>query len=249
MEYKVFLTSSVFYLFVEIIKAIFESGTFVILGGVIIVYLLFKKHYEKSSYYLVTKIPYVTFYSDKGKYGEYLIYKYLKSYEKQGAKFLFNAYIPTNKNTTTEIDVIMICSKGIFVFESKNYSGWIYGNENSVYWYQTLPMGRSGIRKQEFYNPIMQNQTHIKHLKVLVGEYVPYYSFVVFSERCELKSINYSDKSVYVLYRDEIEAEISEIFSTTPINYLNENNINKIYQKLYPFTQVDNEIKAKHIRG
>ena len=71
-----------------------------------------------------------------------MIYKYLKDFENQGAKFLFNIYIPKKGNETTEIDVLMISSKGLFVFESKNYSGWIFGGDNQKYWYQTLPSNR-----------------------------------------------------------------------------------------------------------
>lgn len=57
--------------------------------------------------------------TDVGSYGEYCIFKLLKSYESQGAKFLFNVYLPKGENETTEIDVLMICSQGIYVFESK----------------------------------------------------------------------------------------------------------------------------------
>ena len=32
---------------------------------------------------------------------------------------------------TSEVDLIFITQKGIFVFESKNYSGWIFGDEKS----------------------------------------------------------------------------------------------------------------------
>jgi hypothetical protein len=83
---------------------------------------------------------------EKGKSGEYLVYKVLQNYEKDGAKFLFNCYLPKNNNNdTTEIDVIMIHNSGIYVFESKNYSGWIFGSEHQQKWTQTLP-GRT-VRK------------------------------------------------------------------------------------------------------
>ena len=97
------------------------------------------RKYRKSAYYQITKNSYLSVLLDKGKYGEYLTYKYLKHLEADGAKFLFNTYIPKGNEGTTEIDVLMICKKGIFVFESKNYSGWIFGSEQQLYWYQTLP--------------------------------------------------------------------------------------------------------------
>ena len=94
---------------------------------------------------------------NKGRYGEYLIYKYLKGHEINGAMFLFNVYVPKENGETSEIDVIMIHHKGIFVFESKNYSGWIFGSETQRMWTQTLPKGRKRSHKESFYNPIIQN--------------------------------------------------------------------------------------------
>ena len=44
----------------------------------------------------------------------------------------------------------MIHEKGIFVFESKNYSGWIFGSADQLNWTQSLQNGE----KHHFYNPI-----------------------------------------------------------------------------------------------
>ena len=72
---------------------------------------------------------------DKGRLGEYETYRLLKSFEKKGARFLFNVYLPKGNNETTEIDVLMIGQNGIIVFESKNYSGWIFGDERYRSWF------------------------------------------------------------------------------------------------------------------
>lgn len=100
-------------------------------------------------------------------------YRNLRRYEKEGTRFLFNLYIPKGENGTTEIDMLMLSAKGLFVFESKNYSGWIFGSERQPEWYQTLPHGRGRSRKEAFYNPIMQNHTHIRHLQELLGADLP----------------------------------------------------------------------------
>ena len=93
-------------------------------------FLVFHQKYLRSPYFQCTKLPYREMREDSGRYGEYLVYKYLSEFERFGAKFLFNAYIPKQNGETSEIDVLMLCTKGIFVIESKNYSGWIFGNEN-----------------------------------------------------------------------------------------------------------------------
>ena len=56
------------------------------------VYYYNKKQYEKTSYYEITQVPYWIMLHDLGKNGEYKIYKTLKKYELNGAKFLFNLY-------------------------------------------------------------------------------------------------------------------------------------------------------------
>ena len=175
-----------------------------VLAIAIAVAIIAYRNYTQSSYYLVTKTSFIELYFDKGKLGEYMTYRYLRSAEKNGAQFLFNIYIPKGENETTEIDVLMIHAKGLFVFESKNYSGWIFGNEHQKNWYQTLPQGRGRSHKESFYNPIMQNKTHIKHLKALVGENIPTHSIITFSERCTLKRVEVKSDDIYVINRESI---------------------------------------------
>ena len=216
-----------------------------------ILFLVFKKKtkYKKSSYYQVTKRPYSSVRNDKGLYGEYLIYEYLEHFTEIGAKFLFNVYIPKDNGKTTEIDLLMICSKGIFVFESKNFSGWIFGDEDQKDWCQVLPTGRGRSKKFYFYNPIMQNHIHIKYIKNFLVDQIPMYSVIVFSDRCTLKNISIISKDVIVAKRHNINSVISEICNRTERSFLSEIDIDAIYKKLYPFTQVDAEKKEQHIKN
>lgn len=141
---------------------------------------------------------------DAGRNGEYQIYKRLCHYESTGGKFLFNCYLPKGKGETTEIDVLLIKLDGIFVFESKNYSGWIFGDEKSKNWTQTLPQGKGRSHKEHFFNPIIQNKVHIKWLRNIVGEELPLYSIIAFSERCTLKKVNVTSQDVQVINRNVI---------------------------------------------
>ena len=56
----------------------------------------------------------------------------------RGRKYiLHNIYVPLkNGKSTAEIDIILIHKKGLFVVENKNYSGWIYGEEQELKWIQ-----------------------------------------------------------------------------------------------------------------
>lgn len=220
-----------------------------LLGIVIVWATIAYRNYIKSSYYLVTKTSPVQLYFDKGKLGEYLTYKYLRSAEKNGAKFLFNIYIPKSEEETTEIDVLMIHAKGLFVFESKNYSGWIFGNENQKNWYQTLPQGKGKSRKESFYNPIMQNRTHIKHLTALLEEDIPTHSIITFSERCTLKKIDIKNENIRVINRDKVYDTVAAICAKTEDAVLSSEQITEIYSKLFPYTQVSDVTKRQHIQN
>lgn len=148
------------------------------------------EEYENSAYFQITHLPYHRMINDVGSYGEYLIYKALQHRETFGAKFLFNTYVPKKNGKTSEIDVIMIDQTGVFVFESKNYKGWIFGDENSKKWCQCLKAGRYESQKEYFYNPILQNENHIKTLKEYLGaaqKQIPMHNVVVFSNECDLR--------------------------------------------------------------
>lgn len=90
---------------------------------------------------------------------------------------LNNITIPF-QNGTTQIDHILVSTKGIFVIETKNYSGWIFGDEQSKQWMQILYKV-----KNRFQNPIHQNFLHVKVIEQLL-DFLPkeqIHSLVVFT--------------------------------------------------------------------
>ena len=71
---------------------------------------------------------------------------------KQVYRALKNVTIATS-NGTTQIDHVIVSKYGVFVIETKNFQGWIFGAENQAQWTQSLPGGR----KFRFQNPLHQN--------------------------------------------------------------------------------------------
>lgn len=70
--------------------------------------------------------------------------------------------LPTVDGATTQVDHAVVSRYGIFVIETKDYSGWIFGGENQRTWTQSFSGGRwSGTRKFHFQNPIRQNWRHV----------------------------------------------------------------------------------------
>lgn len=93
----------------------------------------------------------------------------------------------------------------------------------------------------------MQNRSHIKHLKALVGEDVPMNSIVVFSRRCTLKSVEVKSSDVKVAKRDDIYSIVSDMCNKITGELLTPNEIEEIYNKLYIYSQADEQTKTKHI--
>ena len=90
----------------------------------------------------------------KGNIGERQVNRILSRIE--GYRLLHNIMLETESGTT-QIDHVLIGRKGIFVIETKNYDGWIFGDEKSKYWTQTIYK-----KKSKFFNPIRQNYGHVK---------------------------------------------------------------------------------------
>lgn len=179
----------------------------------------------------------------KGTFGEYLAKYMLDSAKFKGYyQILNNVYIP-NKNGTSEIDIILLHEKGIFVIESKNYSGWIFGNEQQYKWTQCFKNGR----KEYFYNPIQQNKNHIialsNYLK-LNSKFIK--SIIVFSERCELKRVPLNTSEYTIIQRNNLINAINYDLNHRN-NIFNTDQIKMIYTKLIPLTNVSQEIKKQHI--
>jgi hypothetical protein len=160
-------------------------------------------------------------------------------------KLLTNVYIPKNDGTTTEIDLLMINRAGFYVFESKNFSGFIFGDEKSQNWTQSL----KGGKKIPLMNPVNQNNGHIKALRKLLGETSNiYYSYVVFSQRCKLKKITVTTPNIFVVKRDMLLFDLRKDLSKRT-DVLTDDQISAFYEILQKHSLADAKTKEQHIQN
>ena len=95
--------------------------------------------------------------------------------DKKKYQLLKNITLST-EDGTTQIDHIIVSQYGVFVIETKNYKGWIFGSEHSKTWTQSI-YGK----KHSFQNPLHQNYKHVKTLqKLLKLDESQIFSVVVF---------------------------------------------------------------------
>ena len=51
---------------------------------------------------------------------------------------VFNDVYIRSGGRSVQIDHVVISRYGVFVIETKNYKGWVYGSENAEYWTQNI---------------------------------------------------------------------------------------------------------------
>lgn len=159
---------------------------------------------------------------------------------KPNQEYKINNFTFQHEDKTVQIDHIFINKNGIFLIETKNYRGRIYGDENAQNWTQVLNYGKS---KFKLYNPIKQNKSHIFYLKQLLKEFnVPLHSIIVF----------YNNTTKYIKSTTPVVSTLSlpqAIRQTQIETKLSSEQINAIYQFLSLYKS-NNKIKAKtHIKN
>jgi len=99
----------------------------------------------------------------KGIFGE-LVVRVSTKFMLRGEDYyvMHDVTLPT-ENGTTQIDHIVISIYGVFVIETKNMKGWIFGSANQSTWTQQIYK-----HKTKFQNPLRQNYKHIKTLESLL---------------------------------------------------------------------------------
>ncbi len=115
---------------------------------------------------------------------------------------------PTSNADLLQVDCIAMNEQGIFVFESKDYSGWIYGNGKQIYWTEVLDYGKE---KHRFYNPIKQNQTHITAITGVFPDTTPIYSVIVFGNNCTLKTLDDIPPAVTICKQENLRTILQKL--------------------------------------
>lgn len=217
----------------QFLPVIIAIGTLLILL-IICVWLVFNHG--------IDKIIHPQEWKSSGSSGEQILYNTLVHKLKiPQNQVLRNVYIPTRNNQTTEIDVLVISKKGIFVFECKNYAGNIYGDAQCKRWVQYI-----GCKKSYFYNPLWQNRNHVKFLRLYLLKYdinMPIIPLLSTTSRGKWKIKNLQ-KNDFVL---GINSHYKDIYNSSPDSHLSNNDLEKIASLLRPLSRPNIAIRKKHI--
>ncbi len=121
-------------------------------------------------------------------------------------------YLKKSNGKYCQVDVVVATSVGIIVFEIKRYSGWIFGSGYQRQWTQVLAFG---LEKHRFYNPVIQNKTHIENLRRQLNQgNVPFFSVIVFYGDCRFKDISSIPDGIFLIKSDRIIEAVKTIKET-----------------------------------
>lgn len=155
----------------------------------------------------------------KGKLGESIVnFSIMRNLDKDKYHLLKNITL-SSFNSTTQIDHILVSIYGIFVIETKNIKGWIFGSETQKKWIQQIYRHRN-----TFQNPLHQNYKHIKTLANLLRlDETKFHSVVIFTGESSFKTqmpVNVLDRG----YTKYIKSKQNVLFSNSEVKEI----INKI---------------------
>ena len=173
----------------------------------------------------------------KGAIGESNVARTLRRLPKDEYKVFNNLLLHTSRGSS-QIDHVVVSVYGIFVIETKRYSGWIHGNEKSRNWTQTIYKTRTKFR-----NPIKQNWSHIYALKEVLSDYgcINYYNIVVFTGDGKLKNVT---SSTPVIYRRQLNRTIIVHSESESLDI---EEVNAIITKLGDVAVQKKKAKKEHV--
>ena len=156
-----------------------------------------------------------------GKEGELQAKKILNHYLNENDLLLNNVNISIH-GRNTELDYVVINNNGIFIFEVKNFSGKLVGNEDDQYWNKYKISSGNKEYIKEIRNPIKQLKREIYLLK----EYLKYYGVDLWIEGYVLfVNMNSPVESEYTV---NDKSEIDDILHLRRNQVLTINQIEKI---------------------
>ncbi|WP_163880854.1 nuclease-related domain-containing protein [Paenibacillus favisporus] len=167
-----------------------------------------------------------------------------------GCKYLSDLLVANPKSRTgySQIDHVVITPQGLFVIETKNYTGEIKGARGAKSW--------TVSNRFKMYNPFMQNYGHIQVIKSYLpgfqgSRYISLFSFTMrcrFSVDLELRKIQSDELIVYDVELSEYIQRKNESNQAERVEAtLTDSDIQEIYQALSGANITDPKIRAEHV--
>jgi len=177
----------------------------------------------------------------KGIVGEFIVNFSAKLLlDKEKYHLIKNVTLPT-EDGSTQIDHVIVSEFGVFVVETKNMKGWIFGSPNQKTWVQKIYKHSS-----KFQNPLHQNYKHVKTLELLLGlDEKQVYSVIVFVGDSTFKTEMPENVTYGGGYAKYIKSKKTPVITVSQVIKI----VNKIEQgRLTPSSKTNRE-HIKHVKN
>lgn len=156
-------------------------------------------------------------------------------------------YLDKGNGWFSQIDVVLVTSSRVYVFEVKDYSGWLFGNGYQRYWTQVLNYGKE---KHRFYNPVFQNKAHVEAIKYRIPQLanVPIQSVIVFYGNCEFKNVSQIPEDVSVIYSSSVAHIVNNVSNKNDEYYIDIEGVKSIFRESVK-NGANPEVRYKHIKN
>jgi hypothetical protein len=189
---------------------------------------------------------------DRGTQSERDLISALLDYGISPRAIFHDLILKNGKNNTAQIDIVVATKVGLIVFEVKDYSGWIFGKGKQNKWTQVFSYGYRYRRvdKYRFYNPVLQNESHIKVLQKQSKQFknLPFYSVVVFDGDCELRDVSFIPEGTFVIKPHRLSDVLDMILENPDAEYTDKHEVIRILK-----AAVDNgnntDNQTKHVEN
>ena len=162
--------------------------------------------------------------------------------------YIFNDVVLETERGSTQIDHVVVSKYGIFIIETKNYRGEIYGDDNRQQWTQIIKTDvryarkwyktYTYITKNQFYNPVKQSLGHLYEIKKTLPKMpsLQVIPIVVFTGDADISKVQ---TTFHVVYDNALLATIrqygNELISDsevqTILKQLSDKNVRNIVNK------------------
>lgn len=167
-----------------------------------------------------------------GKAGEGHVKKELNKLDDR--YLVINDLMINNNGKTSQIDHVIVSIYGIFVIETKQYNGYLKGNDYDKKWLQY-----SGKNKYFINNPVHQNYGHVMALRELLNIDKDLFIPIV----CISSTAKTNIKSNYVVMIYNLISYINKYSREILGNYKD------IYNYLVSVNITDRRIRKEHVRN
>jgi len=183
----------------DITSSLFSSIINAVMGFWYIIPLLLIIAFFKSPYF-------------KGRMGEAFVNSTInRKLDKTQYHLIKDATLPT-ADGTMQVDHIIVSQYGIFVIETKNMKGWIFGGEKQKMWTQQIYK-----HKNKFQNPLHQNYKHTKTLEHLLDlSNDKFHSIIIFTGEATFKT-KMPENVLKRGFTDYIKSKNSIVFSENEV--------------------------------